>query len=70
MALTGRGRRVLFAFRALNWCVAQQEQLSKGCSTHVDVRTVIDGIAAEADKLISVLRERSGGAVRLPQLMV
>jgi hypothetical protein len=50
--------------------VAQQEQLSRGCSTHVDVRTVIDAIAAEADKLISVLRERSGGAVRLPQLMV
>ena len=30
-----------------------------------DFRTVIDGIAAEADKLIAVLRKRSGGVVRL-----
>ncbi len=40
-------------------------QLDAVVTGKADFRAVIDGIAAEADKLISVLRERSGGAVRL-----
>ncbi len=40
-------------------------QLDAVVTGHADFRTVIDGIAAEADKLIAVLRRRSGDAVRL-----
>ena len=40
-------------------------QLDAVVTGQTDFRTVIDGIAAEADKLISVLKQRSGGAVRL-----
>ena len=40
-------------------------QLDAVVTGQADFRTVIDGIAAEADKLIAVLRQRSGGAVRL-----
>ncbi len=40
-------------------------QLDAVVTGQADFRTVIDGIAAEADKLISVLRQRSGGVVRL-----
>ena len=40
-------------------------QLDAVVTGRADFRTVIDGIAAEADKLISVLKQRSGGAVRL-----
>ena len=40
-------------------------QLDAVVTGKADFRTVIDGIAAEADKLISVLTKGSGGAVRL-----
>ena len=40
-------------------------QLDAIVTGQADFRTVIDGIAAEAEKLISVLRQRSGGVVRL-----
>ncbi|MGO9484373.1 MAG: DNA topoisomerase [Rhodomicrobium sp.] len=40
-------------------------QLDAVVTGKADFRAVIDGIAAEADKLITVLKERSGGAVRL-----
>ncbi len=40
-------------------------QLDAIVTGRADFRTVIDGIAAEADKLIAVLRQRSGGVVRL-----
>jgi DNA topoisomerase-3 len=40
-------------------------QLDAVVTGQADFRTVIDGIAAEADKLIAVLRQRSGGVVRL-----
>src|SRR5271157_3934472 len=40
-------------------------QLDAVVTGKADFRTVIDGIAAEAGKLISVLRQRSGGVVRL-----
>ncbi len=40
-------------------------QLDAVVTGKADFRAVIDGIAAEADKLISVLRSRSGGALQL-----
>jgi DNA topoisomerase III len=40
-------------------------QLDAVVTGQADFRTVIDGIAAEADKLIAVLRRRSGDAMRL-----
>jgi DNA topoisomerase-3 len=43
-------------------------QLDAVVTGQADFMTVIDGIAAEADKLISVLRKRSGGVVRLEAL--
>ena len=40
-------------------------QLDAVATGQADFRTVIDGIAAEADKLIAVLRQRPGAVVRL-----
>jgi DNA topoisomerase III len=40
-------------------------QLDAVVTGRAEFKTVIDGIAAEADKLIVVLQQRSGGAVRL-----
>src|SRR5258708_13456765 len=40
-------------------------QLDAVVTGRAEFKTVIDGIAAETDKLIAVLQQRSGGAVRI-----